>query len=83
MLEKLADYERMGIAAIWLIEPKKPLYYRYREGQLTPASDFELPSTGFTAAFAISRPSPTDYHFSFSRLARIHPVPRPPSPIPC
>ena len=42
----------MGIAAIWLIEPKKPLYYRYREGQLTPASDFELPGTGFTAAFA-------------------------------
>lgn len=52
MLEKLADYERMGIAAIWVIEPKKSLYYRYREGQLTPASDFELPGRGFTAAFA-------------------------------
>lgn len=52
MLEKLADYERMGIAAIWVIEPKKQQYYRYREGQLTPGSIFELPGTAFTAPFA-------------------------------
>jgi Uma2 family endonuclease len=52
MLEKLADYERMGIAAIWVIEPKKLLYYRYREGQLAPASIFELPGTGFNVPFA-------------------------------
>jgi Uma2 family endonuclease len=29
-LEKLADHERMGIGAIWLIEPKRQIYYRYR-----------------------------------------------------
>ena len=52
MLEKLADYERMGIAAIWVIEPKKLQYYRYREGQLTPGSAFELPGTSFSAPFA-------------------------------
>ena len=52
MLDKLADYERMSIAGIWVIEPKKLQYYRYREGQLTPASVFELPGTGFTAPFA-------------------------------
>src|SRR5208337_1862143 len=52
MLEKLADYERMGISAIWLIEPTKQLYFRYREGQLTPRSVFELPGTSFTVPFA-------------------------------
>ncbi len=38
MLEKLGDYERMGIAAIWLIEPTKQLFYRYSQGQLTLAT---------------------------------------------
>jgi Uma2 family endonuclease len=52
MLEKLADYERMGIAAIWVIEPTKLMYYRYREGQLAPASVFELPGTSFNAPLA-------------------------------
>jgi len=48
MLEKLADYEQMGIGAIWVIEPKKQLYYRYRDGQLTPATVFELPGSAFS-----------------------------------
>jgi Uma2 family endonuclease len=52
MLEKLADYERMGIAAIWVIEPKRLLYYRYREGQLTPGTIFDLPGTGFSVPFS-------------------------------
>jgi len=52
MLEKLADYEHMGIAAIWLIEPKKQLYYRYAQGQLTPGALFELPGTSFTVPFS-------------------------------
>jgi Uma2 family endonuclease len=51
MLEKLADYERMGIAAIWLIEPKKQVCYHYRSGQLTPQDTFSLPGTSFTVAF--------------------------------
>lgn len=52
MLEKLADYELMGIGAIWVIEPTKRNYYRYREGQLTPASNFELPGSGFSVPLA-------------------------------
>ncbi|HTW78829.1 MAG TPA: Uma2 family endonuclease [Terracidiphilus sp.] len=52
MLEKLADYERMGIAAIWLIEPAKLLYYRYLRGQLTPGSVLELPGSSFSVQFA-------------------------------
>jgi Uma2 family endonuclease len=52
MLEKLADYERMGIAAIWVIEPKKLQYFLYRDGQLSPGSIFQLPGTGFSVAFA-------------------------------
>jgi Uma2 family endonuclease len=51
-LEKLADYERMGIAAIWVIEPKKRLYLRYRDGQLTPCSVFELPGSAFSVPLA-------------------------------
>jgi len=50
MLEKLADYERMGIGAIWVIEPKKPSYFQYSEGKLVPASVFQLPGTGFTVS---------------------------------
>lgn len=51
-LEKLADYEQMGIAAIWVIEPKKQLYYRYRDGQLAPGAVFELPGSTFRVPFA-------------------------------
>jgi Uma2 family endonuclease len=52
MLEKLADYERMGIGAVWLIEPKRQIYYHYRAGQLTPGTVFSLPGTSFTVPFA-------------------------------
>lgn len=52
MLEKLSEYERMGIAAIWVIEPKRRVYYRYCQGQLTPGAIFELPGTGFSVPFA-------------------------------
>lgn len=51
-LEKLADYEHMGIAAIWVIEPKKRLYFRYRDGQLAPGAVFELPGSSFSVALA-------------------------------
>ncbi len=52
MLEKLADYEHMGIAVIWIIEPKKRLYYRYSQGQLALGTVFDLPGTAFTVPFA-------------------------------
>lgn len=52
MLEKLADYERMGIGAIWLIDPKRQLYYRYRNGQLTPGEIFESPGSALSVPFA-------------------------------
>jgi Uma2 family endonuclease len=52
MLDKLAEYEQMGIGAIWVIEPKKRLYFRYRDGQLTPGAVFELPGTQFSVPFA-------------------------------
>jgi Uma2 family endonuclease len=51
-LEKLADYERMGIGAIWVIEPKKQIYLRYREGQLAPGSVFALLGSQFSVSFA-------------------------------
>ena len=56
MLEKLADYEQMGIPAIWVIRPemvpKKSSYYLYSSGQLTPTASFELPGTGFRVAMS-------------------------------
>jgi Uma2 family endonuclease len=48
VLEKLAEYEQMGIAAIWLIEPKKSISYQFRDGKLLPSDLFELPGTAFT-----------------------------------
>jgi Uma2 family endonuclease len=51
-LEKLADYEAMGIGAIWVIEPRKRHYLRYRNGQLAPAAVFELPGSAFTVSMA-------------------------------
>jgi len=51
-LEKLADYEQMGIGAIWVIEPKKKSYYQYRAGQLSPAAVFELPGGAFSVPLA-------------------------------
>ena len=50
VLEKLADYQQMGIPAIWLIEPKKPTCYLYSSGQLTPATIFELPGSSHQVA---------------------------------
>jgi Uma2 family endonuclease len=52
MLERLADYQQMGIPAIWVIEPKKSSYYLYSSGQLTPASTFDLPGTAFHVAMS-------------------------------
>lgn len=52
MLEKLADYEQMGIGAIWVIEPRKQLYYRYRNGQLAPGTVFELPDSAWSVPLA-------------------------------
>jgi Uma2 family endonuclease len=52
MLEKLADYERMGIGAIWVIEPKKRLYYLFRDSQLAPATVFELPGSSYNVPLA-------------------------------
>jgi len=51
-MEKLAEYEQMGIAAIWVIEPKKQLYYRYRNDQLAPGTVFELPGSPFKVELA-------------------------------
>jgi Uma2 family endonuclease len=52
MLEKLIEYERMGIGAIWVIEPKKSAYYRFSDGKLEPATVFTLPGTNFSASMA-------------------------------
>jgi Uma2 family endonuclease len=48
LLEKLEAYEAMGIPAIWVIDPGKPVYSRYTQGNLVEATVFELPGTNFT-----------------------------------
>lgn len=42
MLIKLADYERMGIQAIWVIDPQQTTFYRYSAGKLESQEWFEL-----------------------------------------
>jgi Uma2 family endonuclease len=46
MLEKLADYERMGISGIWVIDPKKTIAYGYKSGKLEQVNHLGLPSLG-------------------------------------
>lgn len=52
LLEKLAAYEAMGIRAIWVIDPTKPVYRRYVQGKLTRATIFELPGTDFLVSMS-------------------------------
>ena len=51
-LEKLADYEGMGIGAIWVIEPKTRSYLRYRQGELIHSPVFEFPGSTFRLALS-------------------------------
>lgn len=48
-LEKLEEYEQMGVGAIWVIDPSQGVCYRYTSGHLATASLFVLPGTGQTA----------------------------------
>ncbi len=52
MMEKFADYERMGIAGIWIIDPRKSVEeavgYGYQSGKLETITAFGLPSLGVT-----------------------------------
>jgi Uma2 family endonuclease len=52
MMEKFSDYERMGIAGIWIIEPgksaEKAIGYGYQSGKLEATAAFGLPSLGIT-----------------------------------
>ena len=52
VLGRLADFDRMGVGAIWVIDPATRDYYRYASGQLAPASLFVLPGTNFEVAMA-------------------------------
>ena len=45
VLERLADYEAMGVSAIWVVDPRDASYYHYASGQLAQASLFVLPGT--------------------------------------
>jgi Uma2 family endonuclease len=42
MMEKLADFDRFGVAHIWLIDPDRRLAYRYVSGGLHPIESGEL-----------------------------------------
>jgi hypothetical protein len=54
MMEKFADYERMGIAGIWIIDPRKSVEeaigYGYQAGKLETVTTFGLPTLGITFA---------------------------------
>lgn len=46
LLAKLADYERMGIGGIFVIEPKDGTARSFRDGKLEPVGVLGLPSLG-------------------------------------
>lgn len=43
MMRKLNDYAAMGIPQIWVIDPEGNRFYRFQNGQLTPATSFSEP----------------------------------------
>ena len=45
MLEKLDDYEKMGIRGIWVIDPKKNTAHRHESGKLLPTVEFGVAGT--------------------------------------
>ncbi len=52
LMRKLHDYKRMGISAIWVIDPETGVFERYMNGQLLQNTDFSLPDRGIV--FAVS-----------------------------
>lgn len=46
MQAMLADYERMGIGGIFIIEPKEGTAWRFEDGKLEPVEFLGLPSLG-------------------------------------
>ena len=52
MMVKFADCERMGIAGIWVIDPRKSIAeavgYGYQSGRLETVTTFGLPTLGIT-----------------------------------
>ncbi len=57
LMRKLREYERMGIAAIWVIDPDTGFFERFESGQLVRRSEFNLPARGI--------------EFSVSEIARL------------
>jgi Uma2 family endonuclease len=52
VLKKLAEYDRIGVGAIWVIEPTERECYRYASGELRMASLFVLPGTNHQVEMA-------------------------------
>lgn len=46
LMQKLKEYEAMGIPQIWIIDPAGPSIQRYRDGHLAAASVFDEPARG-------------------------------------
>ena len=44
LMQKLRDYEAMGIPQIWVIDPNGPVTQRFHHGQLAPADLFDEPA---------------------------------------
>jgi Uma2 family endonuclease len=44
LMQKLKEYEAMGIQQIWVIDPEGPSIQRYRDGHLAAASLFDEPA---------------------------------------
>jgi hypothetical protein len=45
VIDRLSDFEAMGVGAIWVIDPRKSNYYHYSSGHISPASVFVLPGS--------------------------------------
>ena len=52
LMRKLDDYEQMGIAAIWVVDPESGVFERFKGGHLLRAEQFSLPERGIEFPFS-------------------------------
>ena len=46
VMAKLREYEQMGIAAIYVVDPDTGVFEQFKNGQLTCREEFDLPERG-------------------------------------
>jgi len=52
MMQKLNDYQSMGIPQIWIIDPEDKVWQRFEDGRLVDRQHFSHPELGISFAMS-------------------------------